>query len=83
MPEENKFNLNSKIEEITHLICASVTESELDLKTTLHKEWEKWEMDYRDKKPTKIFPFRGCANFSVNITSTNIDGSRPPCGGVD
>ncbi|MFA5323328.1 MAG: hypothetical protein WC373_11710, partial [Smithella sp.] len=81
MPEEitdkKSFDLNSKIEEITNLICASVTESELNLSSTLHKEWDKWEMDYRDKKPTKIFPFRGCANFSVNITSTNIDGMTP------
>lgn len=81
MPEETtdkkSFDLNSKIEEITNLICASVTESELNLSSTLHKEWDKWEMDYRDKKPKKIFPFRGCANFSVNITSTNIDGMTP------
>lgn len=69
--------IKSRIDEATLLICNAIKESEDNLKNTLHKEFDKWDMDYRDRKPPKIYPFRGCANFSVNVTSTNIDGMTP------
>lgn len=74
---ESSKNFMQKKEAITFQLCSAIKESREHLKSTLHKKWDKWEMDWRDIKPPKIFPFRDCANFSVNITSSNIDGMTP------
>lgn len=64
-------------EESTFIICNAINESREKLKSTIHKEWERFERHWRDRPLPKIYPFRGCANFSVNITSSNIDGMTP------
>jgi hypothetical protein len=46
-------------------------------KRDFHLLVDKWYKDWRDIKERKIFPWKGCANWSVPVTSTATDAVIP------
>lgn len=70
--DENKFNEG----EFTNYICEVLKEAMQD-RVGFDSYVDKWYKDWRDIKDTKIFPWVGCANFSVPVSSTSADGVIP------
>jgi hypothetical protein len=70
--EDNKFNE----EDFTTYLCETITQLEKD-REPINLLFDQFYKDWRDFKDKKIYPWAGCANWSVPITSTAIDGITP------
>lgn len=63
-------------QEFTDYICETIKQAVADRKK-FDALVDLWWKDWRDIKDEKIFPFKGCANWSVPISSTKADAVIP------
>jgi hypothetical protein len=71
--EEKPFDL----EDFSRIIGQGITSEYKQMKNTIHKDWDAFDRDARDLKLPKNRPYLGCANHSVSVTSSNMDGIVP------
>jgi hypothetical protein len=57
-------------------ICEGITQALAD-RNEFDKLVDKWWNDWRDIKEEKLWPWRGCSNWSVPITSMTVDNIIP------
>jgi hypothetical protein len=71
-----EFELFS-IDDLTHTLSEGLRDELSNMEKTWHKDLDMYYAESRDLKAPKARPFIGCANHSVSVISSNIDGLVP------